>query len=132
MRTIFSGLFAYIAGFACYTLMLKIVWAQSLGGDGVAVMLWGAIAFFFIAVPIYLLVIRVARKCSNKYHYIYYPLSCMFVFVVPTAFIAMALGGTFDIFGPEEMLFYSFFLATGLVFGLMQSFNRRAAALGQN
>lgn len=121
MRTIVAGVLAYVAGFICYTVILKIVWAQSLEGDTYAVLLWGAIAFFLIAVPIYMLIIYVVMKFSTKYQHIYYPLSCMLVFFVPTAFITMLFGGTWNIFTSEALLFHAFFLAAGAVFGVTRS-----------
>ncbi|MEO4052470.1 hypothetical protein [Solibacillus sp. CAU 1738] len=120
MHFVVAAILSYLAGIGCYILTLKIVWDQTLGGDTFAVLFWGAIAFFIIACPIYLLVITLIDKVTKQYKFLFYPLGCMLVFFIPTSFI-LASFGDFSyktLFSPEAMLFHAFFLSAGLIFGL--------------
>lgn len=129
MRSLIAGVLSFMVGIMSYILTLKLVWNQSLGGDTYAVLYWGGFAFFVIVFPIYLLTIKFIDYLSFKHKYIFYPLSCMLIFFVPTSFITISLGGTFNIFSPEAMLFHSFFLSAGLVFGLTIWILRRKKGL---
>ncbi len=126
MHYIFSGLFSYGIGFLGYTITLKMVWDQTLGGDMNAVLFWGAVAYFLVAFPIHLLTVAVVEKLFTRPKLFYYPLGCMLVFFVPTLFITSSLSGQFILFTPEAMLFHAFFLLAGLTFGLMTGFFKRA------
>jgi hypothetical protein len=103
--------------FFTYILTLKIVWEQLLGGDMVAVLYWGGIAFFLVSVPIYLGIICFIDKRSKKLKGLLYPIGCMLVFFIPTLLITLSFG-SMNPFSPEAMLFHSFFLTSGLIFGL--------------
>ena len=73
MRVIFTSLVSYLVGIGSYILTLKLVWNQTLAGDATAVLFWGAIAFFTIASPLYLLVIKFVDKLFGRYKCLYYP-----------------------------------------------------------
>ncbi|MBS4188722.1 hypothetical protein KHA94_00625 [Bacillus sp. FJAT-49705] len=114
---VFTPLLSFIGGFFAYTLTLKIVWEQSLGGDMVSVLFWGGIMFFLVSVPIYLGVIYFIDKRTKKFKGLLYPIGCMLVFFIPTLFITLSFGGI-NPFSSEAMLFHSFFFTSGLIFGL--------------
>ncbi|GIN42378.1 hypothetical protein [Heyndrickxia oleronia] len=115
---VLTPLLSFIGGFFAYILMLKIVWEQSFsGGDMEAILFWGGIAFFIFAVPIYLGIIYFIDKRFKKFKGLLYPIGCMLVFFLPTLLITLTFGST-NLFLPEAMLFHSFFLTSGLIFGL--------------
>lgn len=127
MKSIIAGLLSFIVGIMCYVLTLKLVWNQSLGGDANSVLYWGGLAFLIIALPIYLLIIQLVDIRFSKHKYFFYPLGCMLVFFIPTAFILLSFGGVLAIFSAEAMLFHAFFLSSGFVFGITSWFFRRNA-----
>ncbi|MDN4607211.1 hypothetical protein [Sporosarcina highlanderae] len=113
-----TPLLSFIGGFFAYILTLKIIWDQSMSaGDMIAVLLWGGIAFFLLATPIYLgITYFIDRRCK-KIGGLLYPIGCILVFFIPTLFVTLSLG-SMNPFSPEAMLFHSFFLTSGLIFGL--------------
>ena len=127
LKTIVTGLLSFIAGITCYILTLRIVWGESLGGDADAVLLWGGFAFFLIAVPIYLVIIKFINTLSLKHTYFFYPISCIMIFFIPTSFILFSFGGVSvsAMFSPEAMLFHSFFIASGFIFGIVSYMFRK-------
>lgn len=125
MKSIIAALLSFIVGIMCYTLTLKIVWNQSLGGDADAVLFWGGLAFLIIALPIYLVMLKLIDTIFSKHKYFFYPLSCMLVFFVPTTFITLSFGGVLAIFSAEAMLFHTFYLSSGFIFGIMSWFFQR-------
>lgn len=118
MRIIATSVFSYLVGFLSYTLALKFIWDQSLAGDAYFVLVWGAIAFFLVACPIYVWIIHLIDKIPNRKKFWHYPLGCMLVFFLPTSLISLRFGSA-NLFSPESMLFHAFFLSSGLVFGLI-------------
>ena len=113
-----TPLSSFIGGFFAYILTLKIVWEQSLsGGDMEAVLYWGGIAFLLVAVPIYLGIIYFIDNRFEKLKGLLYPIGCMLVFFIPTLLVTLTFGSV-NPFSPEAMLFHSFFLTSGLIFGL--------------
>lgn len=109
---------SYIGGFYAYILTLKIVWEQSLsGGDMKAVLFWGGIAFFLLATPIYLGIIYFIDRMFKNNKGFLYPFGCIVVFFIPTLLVTFSFG-SINPFSPEAMLFHSFFIASGLIFGL--------------
>jgi hypothetical protein len=115
---VITPLLSYLGGFFAYNLTLKTVWEQSLSrGDMEAVLLWGGIAFFLLAVPIYLGIIYLIDLKLKKLKGYLYPIGCMLVFFIPTLLITVTFGSV-NPFSPEAMLFHSFFLTSGLIFGL--------------
>lgn len=115
---VLTPLLSFIGGFSAYILVLKIVWEQSLsGGDIGATLYWGGIAFFLLAVPIYLGIIYFIDNRFKRLKGLLYPIGCMLVFFIPTLLITLTFG-SINIFLPEAMLFHSFFLTSGLIFGL--------------
>ncbi|WP_339250853.1 hypothetical protein NSQ43_13060 [Sporosarcina sp. FSL W8-0480] len=113
-----TPLLSFIGGFFSYILTLKIVWDQSMsGGDMKAVLFWGGIAFFLVATPIYLGIIYFIDKRCTKIIGLLYPIGCILVFFIPTFFITLSFGSV-NPFSPEAMLFHSFFITSGLIFGL--------------
>ena len=113
----FISLLAYGSGFYAYKLTLEIVWDQTMGGDYTAVLVWGGIAFFIFALPLYLWAIHMIDKKWKNPIGIIYPLVCMLVFFAP-AFVISFSFGSLNLFLPETMLFHSFFLTSGFVFGM--------------
>ena len=127
MKSIIAGLLSFIVGFMCYALTINVVWNQSLGNDAYSVLFWGGSAFLLIAVPVYLFMISLIDESArfSKHKYLFYPLSCMLVYFVPTALIKLSFDGVLAIFSEEVMLFHSFFLSAGLIFGITIWFFRR-------
>ncbi|WP_153733190.1 hypothetical protein [Sporosarcina obsidiansis] len=112
-----TPILAFIGGFLFYVLTLKFVWDESIAGDMRAVLFWGGIAFFAIAVPIYFGVIYFIDRRFVRFKVLLYPIVCMLIFFIPTLVIAMMFG-SLNPFSPEAMLFNSFFIGSGLIFGL--------------
>lgn len=110
------SLLAFGSGFYAYNLTLEWVWDQSLKGDYTSLLVTGGIAFFVFAVPIYLWVIHMIDKKWKNPVGISYPLVCMLVFFIPTFVISFSFGNV-NLFLPEAMLFHSFFLTSGFIFG---------------
>lgn len=108
---------SFVGGFYAYVLTLKLVWNQTLGGDKDFVLFYGALAFLIVAFPIYLGIIRLIDKIFSKWKILLYPLGCILVFFLPTLKILLIFGSA-NLFLPEAMLFYSFFITSGLIFGL--------------
>lgn len=108
---------SFFGGFFAYKLILEKVLNEELGGDTNAVLFWGGIAFFLFGVPIYYGIIHLIDIWVKKLKWLYYPIGCMLVFFIPTAFITITFG-SLNLFSPEAMLFHSFFLTSGLIFGL--------------
>ncbi len=117
------SLLSYIGGFAAYNLVLWMIWDQVMSsgsGDFVAVLFWGGMAFFALAVPSYLGIIHfIGQRFKGKEVWLY-PIGCVTVFFVPTLCIMMIFGriNLSVLFGPEAMLFHVFFVTSGLIFGL--------------
>ena len=115
---IVTPLLSFIGGFFAYVLTLNIVWEQSLSsGDMKAVLFWGGIAFFLLAAPIYLGITYFIDNRFKKIKGLLYPIGCMLVFFIPTLVVTLSFG-SMNPFSPEAMLFHSFFLTSGLIFGL--------------
>ncbi|MCM3711759.1 hypothetical protein [Sporosarcina luteola] len=113
-----TSLLSFIGGFYAYILTLKIVWEQSLsGGDMKAVLFWGGIVFFLLATPIYLGIIYFIDNRFKKIKGLLYPVGCILVFFIPTLLVTLSFG-SMNTFSPEAKLFHSFFLTSGLIFGL--------------
>ncbi|MFJ7737659.1 hypothetical protein ACIQ2D_15200 [Lysinibacillus sp. NPDC097287] len=126
MKSIIAGLLSFIVGFMCYALTLKLVWNESLGGDAYAVLIWGGF-FFLIGIPMYLFMISLIDESTrfSKHKYLFYPLGCMLAYFVPAAIIALISGGVSAIFSSELLLFHTFFLSSGFIFGITSWFFRR-------
>lgn len=115
---VFVPILSFIGGLFSYVMTLKIVWDESIsGGDKIAVLFWGGIAFFAIAVPIYFGVIYFIDRQFVGFKVLLYPIACALAFFIPTSVITMVFGGL-NPFSPEAMLFNSFFISSGLIFGL--------------
>lgn len=110
---------SYFTGFAAYTSTLWNVWGETLGGDRYAVMFWSGLAYLLILGPLFALIcILVKSKLKHPaLGLLFYPLFCSLSFIVPTAFIFLFNGGG-SLLSAEAQLFYSFFAASGLTFGL--------------
>lgn len=125
MKSVIAGLLSFIVGIMCYALTLELVWGESLGGDVYAVLYWGGMGFITIPFPIYLMTTNLIEARCSKQKYFFYPLSCMLVYFVPAAFLTLIFGGVLAIFSEEAMLFHSFFLSSGFIFGITIWFFRR-------
>lgn len=92
---------------------------ETLGGDRYAVMFWSGLAYLLILGPLFALIcILVKSKLKHPaLGLLFYPLFCSLSFIVPTAFIFLFNGGG-SLLSAEAQLFYSFFAASGLTFGL--------------
>lgn len=109
---------AFSGGFFSYLMTLKIVWGQSISrGDILAVLLWSGIAFFAIAIPIYFVIIYFVDRHFVRFKLFLYPTACALIFFTPTFAIIWAFGSS-NLFSPESMLFNSFFISSGVLFGL--------------
>jgi hypothetical protein len=121
MRSLFlyivTPIVSFLGGFFAYAFILKISSGESLEGDGDAVLFWGGIAFFLLGVPVYFGIIYLIDHWLKRLKWLYYPIGCMLVFFIPTALIALSFG-SLNLLSPEAMLFHSFFLTSGLIFGL--------------
>ncbi|MEW4282999.1 hypothetical protein [Priestia koreensis] len=112
-----SPLLAFVGGFCTYVVILKVVYDETLGGDATAVLIWGSLIFLAICMPLYRGIIYAIDKRFTSYKGLLYPLGCMLLFAVPTAAI-MLIWGNMKLLLPEAMLFHSFFIMSGLIFGL--------------
>ncbi|UFJ40717.1 hypothetical protein LOK74_22430 [Brevibacillus humidisoli] len=112
------AVFSFLLGFLAYLGTLWLVWNQTISqGDLVAVVLWGSVAYAVLAVPIYLIVIAVLRRLWQDPSMMAYLAGCVFVGIVPTAFIMWAWeGGLRSLVSPEAQLFYAFFGISGIAF----------------
>jgi len=121
MRTILlyliSPLLAFVGGFCTYVVILKVVHDETLGRDATAVLIWGSLIFLAICMPLYTGIIYAIDKRFSSHKGLLYPLGCMLLFVIPTVTI-MGIWGDINPFLPEAMLFHSFFIMSGLIFGL--------------
>lgn len=108
---------SFFGGFFAYKLILEKVIGQSLGGEANAVLFWGGIAFFLLGVPIYFGIIYLIDRWVKKLKWLYYPIWCTLAFFMPTTLITVTFG-SLNLFSPEAMLFHSFFLTSGLIFGV--------------
>ncbi|MBP1995452.1 phosphoglycerol transferase MdoB-like AlkP superfamily enzyme [Paenibacillus eucommiae] len=111
-------LISYWAGLFAYERTLEVVWGETLGGDKTAVVFWSLLAFVVVLVPLYLLICymiktKISRTATRM---LCYPFLCGLTFILPTAFIMASFGGG-SLFSAEARLFYSFFIASGIVFG---------------
>lgn len=111
-----SPLLAFVGGFCAYVVTLKVVWDETLV-DGTAVLVWGSVIFLTVCMPLYMGIIYAIDKRFTSYKGLLYPLGCMLLFAVPTAAI-MLIWGNMKLLLPEAILFHSFFIMSGLIFGL--------------
>ncbi|UNL83175.1 hypothetical protein [Priestia koreensis] len=111
-----SPLLAFVGGFCTYVVILKVVYDETLV-DGTAVLIWGSLIFLAICMPLYTVIIYAIDKRFTSYKGLLYPLGCMLLFAVPTAAI-MLIWGDMNPFLSEALLFHSFFIMSGLIFGL--------------
>ena len=114
---IVTPLLSFYGGFFAYKLILENVWNEPLGDEAGAVLFWGGIAFFLLGVPVYFGVIYLIDIWVKKLKWLYYPIGCMLVFFMPTTLITLSFG-SLALLSPEAMLSHSFFLTSGLIFGL--------------
>lgn len=114
---ILSPILSFIGGFYVYAWMLQKLWNQELGGDSEAVLFWGGQAYFIFEVPCYFLLIRYIDKKFKKLKLLLYSLSCMLGFVIPILVLWLIWGG--GLFTPEMVLFYGFFISSGLIFAVL-------------
>lgn len=113
------SLLSYWGGFYAYEQTLRLVWGQTLGGDKPAVLFWSLIAFLLLLVPLYLFIcVKIKSKIKRaSVRMIGYPIFCACIFSLPTMFIMRSFGGG-SLFSPESQLFNSFFLSSGIIFGI--------------
>jgi hypothetical protein len=87
------------------------------------IIFWGGLAYCAILAPLYLLIctfIKYKFRVS-VIQKLLYPILCALLFILLTGFIMMIFGGT-SFFAPEAQLFYAFFAASGIVFGIGYGF----------
>lgn len=108
---------SFFGGFFTYKFILENVHNESLGEDANAVLFWGGIAFFLFGVPIYFGIIYLIDIWFKKLKWLYYPIGCMLAFFMITSIITISFG-SLNLLAPEALLFHSFFLTSGFIFGL--------------
>lgn len=114
---IFLIMLSYVVGISTYLFSLENIYGQSIGSDLSFVIVFSLLAYILICCPLYYTVIALIDKWFDTFKSILYPIGCMLIFFIPTFVIFLFWGGTSP-FSPEAGLFYLFYVATGLVFGL--------------
>lgn len=109
---------SFMGGFYAYLWVLKTYWQQELGNETAFVLVNGGLAYIALAVPLYFLMVAYIDKRAMRFRWLLYPLLCMLVFFLPTFVIMMAWGGGNPI-SAEALLFHSFFLTSGFIFGIL-------------
>ncbi len=115
---IVTPIFAFIGGLLSYILTVKLGWDESLNGDIRAVLFWGS-AVYVIVVPFYYGVIYFIDRRFEKFKALLYIIACMLVFLIPTFPILALIFGITRPFSLEIIPFYSFFISSGFIFGLL-------------
>ncbi|PDO09211.1 MAG: hypothetical protein BLM47_13805 [Candidatus Reconcilbacillus cellulovorans] len=118
-RLFLISILSYLAGIVTYIILLRIIWDQPLTDES-HVIFGGIIVFGLVAAPIYWWCIKLLKKYTKRYAFLLYPFVCALVALIPAFFVLTvpysAIGAT--VFSPEGWLFYGFFTASGIVFGL--------------
>lgn len=114
------GIVSFLCGLGGYLLALWFGWEQTIStGDLRAVFIWGGLAYLLTAAPLYLVAIRAVARRVSRLTWALYPICCMALFFIPSAFIMLLFGGSLRyIVSPEAQLFYGFFLTSGFAFGV--------------
>lgn len=122
MRTfalyVLTPVLSFIGGFYAYIWVLKAYWQQELGNGTASVLINGGLAYFALAIPLYFLIVGFIDKRAMRFKWLFYPLLCMLVFFLPTFVITMAWGDG-NLVSAEALMFHSFFLTSGFIFGLL-------------
>lgn len=114
---IVTPLTAFIGGLLSYILTLKLGWDEALTGDLRAVLFWGS-ALYALVVPFYFVVVYIIERRFKKFVALLYTIACMFIFLIPTFPIFVLFWVMTSPFSSVMILFYSFFISAGLIFGL--------------
>ncbi|MFD1019459.1 hypothetical protein [Thalassobacillus hwangdonensis] len=112
-----TPILSYAAGITAFITVGTIVRNESIGSDLGSVLLYGAFVYLLFALPIYYVTVYFIGKRYEHYRWLYYPAACMLVFMIPTAGL-MITNGREELLSPEALVYNSFFLGAGLVFGL--------------
>jgi hypothetical protein len=126
------SLLAFMLGFAMYVVTLAVVWRQTLGSGGVrAVMVWGALAYLLIALPLYVSSFRLVHWVWSQWAraphpWVLFPLTALPISILSVGAMLVWLGGGERsssgfmrvLMLPEAQLLYVFFGTTGVVMGV--------------
>ena len=120
VKIIIIFLTSWITGLAAYLGSLALFYRQSISsGDLFAVLFWSLLAFAFAFFALYLPVLLGVRRLLHGVRPLWpFPLLAVLLGIVPTALILFFWGGGVrSLLSPEASLFYSMFVAVGVVVG---------------
>lgn len=115
---IITPIASFSGGLYVFIWAMKIFLNEEIGNYIGFLLMWGGMAFLIFAVPFYFVIIHLIDNKFNRFKFVLYPFFCMLLFFLPTSAI-MGIWSSSSLFSPEAMLFYSFFLTSGLIFGLL-------------
>lgn len=128
---IVTPILSFFGGFYFYAWAMKFFTDGELDGDTDSFLFWGGMAYLFFAVPLYFAIIYFMDRKLNRFKFLLYPIGCMVVFFIPVSWIMSVFSGS-SFFSPEAMLFHSFFLSTGLIFGIFNWLFKNFSFLKEN
>lgn len=117
LAMIIIGLLSYLAGLSSYLYFLKVIYDQSLGSEIAFVIFATLLGFILIAYPAFMGIVYAVDQVAKKFKLLLYPLACIAIFFIPTLLILLIWGGVSP-FSDEALLFYFFYIFSGLVFGI--------------
>ncbi|MDW0110591.1 hypothetical protein QT716_11145 [Sporosarcina aquimarina] len=107
---------AFLGGLLSYSIMLRLLWSESIGSELGTIVFWGS-AVFSVMIPVYFVVVYLVARRFNRNTLFLFTAACFLVSFVPVLLIFVPFGSQ-ALFSEQSALVLSFFLAAGIVFGL--------------
>ena len=116
---ILTPIASFLSGFYIFVKMWHFFLNENLNSnDFNVIFFWGGLPYLIGAVPFYFFIIHLIDKKNYSFKFLLYPIGCMLGFLIPLVPIILLWSGG-HLFSSELILFYGFFLTSGLIFGIL-------------
>ncbi|MGG0642567.1 hypothetical protein ABE021_01310 [Sporosarcina gallistercoris] len=113
---VLTPVLAFLSGLLSYSMMLRLLWNESIGAELGTVVFWGS-AVFSVMIPVYFTVVYLIARRFKHNALLLFPAACLLISFLPVLLI-FAPFGSHALFSEQSALVTAFFTAAGIIFGL--------------
>lgn len=113
---VLTPVLAFFGGLLSYSMMMRLLWSESIGAELGTVVFWGS-AVFSVMIPVYFTVVYLIARRFKKHRLLFFTVACLLVSFFPVLLI-FAPFGSHALFSEQSALVTAFFTAAGIIFGL--------------
>lgn len=120
---VLTPILAFLSGLLSYSIMLQLLWNETIGAELGTVVFWGG-AVFSVMIPVYFVAVYMIERRFNSNKLLLFTAACLLISFLPVFLIFVPFGRQ-ALFSEQSALATSFFAAAGIVFGLCSGVFRK-------